>query len=168
MSFTPYALPTDLADRDGRALTARPLTTANVPTVMALEARAHSHPWRRSAYEDCLRGAHACWLLCEGEAIAGFVVVSWGGDEGELLNIAVDPARQGRGVGRALLKLALDQLRHFAADVFLEVRAGNERAIDLYRRAGFVEAGRRPAYYPAGSGREDALIFVCSLGRGVG
>lgn len=43
--------------------------------------------------------------------------------------------------------------------LWLEVRPSNERALALYRREGFVEVGRRKAYYPAPEGREDALVM---------
>lgn len=38
----------------------------------------------------------------------------------------------------------------------LEVKAGNERAAALYRRLGFVEVGRRRAFYADGA---DALLM---------
>ncbi|WP_205874106.1 ribosomal protein S18-alanine N-acetyltransferase [Mycobacterium camsae] len=63
----------------------------------------------------------------------------------EVRNIGVDPAHQGRGVGRRLL----DELLKFAAGgaVYLEVRYDNEPAIALYRDVGFDQVGLRPGYY---------------------
>ena len=46
---------------------------------------------------------------------------------------------------------------------FLEVRASNHTASRLYERFGFNEIGRRPNYYPAVGGREDALVMAYSL-----
>jgi ribosomal-protein-alanine N-acetyltransferase len=44
--------------------------------------------------------------------------------------------------------------------VFLEVEEGNVSALRLYRRAGFVEAGRREGYYPrAGGNPVSALVL---------
>ncbi|MEP6680444.1 MAG: ribosomal-protein-alanine N-acetyltransferase RimI, partial [Chloroflexota bacterium] len=40
----------------------------------------------------------------------------------------------------------------------LEVRAGNEAAQELYRRFGFIVAGRRPNYYTDDG--EDALVMT--------
>lgn len=63
--------------------------------------------------------------------------------------LAVDPDRQGRGVGRALLE---DAAHHAARAGFsvlvLEVRTANERAIALYERFGFVPFGA-PVPHPA-------------------
>jgi ribosomal-protein-alanine N-acetyltransferase len=57
----------------------------------------------------------------------------------------VDPAYQGRGIGRRLLSELLD----FADGgvVFLEVRTDNESAIALYRSVGFEQIGLRQRYY---------------------
>lgn len=61
--------------------------------------------------------------------------------------------------------------------MFLEVRPTNAAGIALYRSRGFIEVGRRPAYYsaetrshgqhPASSAateREDALVMRLELG----
>ena len=47
--------------------------------------------------------------------------------------------------------------------VFLEVRPSNVAAIRLYDAEGFNEIGRRPRYYPARNGREDALVMALEL-----
>ncbi|MEX2328311.1 MAG: GNAT family N-acetyltransferase, partial [Nitriliruptoraceae bacterium] len=73
-----------------------------------------------------------------------------------VLDIAVDPAWQGRGVGRALLARLLAVADQWGVDgVTLEVRSGDGRARRMYGRAGFVESGTRPGYYPDG---DDAVI----------
>lgn len=65
-------------------------------------------------------------------------------DPGEalLLYLAVDPAAAGQGTGHTLL---LDAITHTRDSGFqalvLDVRTNNERAIDLYVRAGFVPVG---------------------------
>ncbi|EID17057.1 ribosomal-protein-alanine acetyltransferase [Mycobacterium xenopi RIVM700367] len=65
--------------------------------------------------------------------------------EYEVHTIGVDPAYQGRGIGRRLL----NELLRFAAGgtVYLEVRTDNAAAIALYRSAGFVNVGLRRRYY---------------------
>ena len=47
--------------------------------------------------------------------------------------------------------------------VFLEVRAGNQAAVTLYRSAGFNEVGMRRGYYRNTEGSEDALVMACDL-----
>ena len=65
--------------------------------------------------------------------------------EYEVHTIGVDPAYQGRGIGRRLL----DELLKFADGgvVYLEVRTDNEAAIALYRSVGFELIGLRRRYY---------------------
>ena len=60
----------------------------------------------------------------------------------------------------ALVKIARDQR---SQRVFLEVRPSNPGAIALYHSEGFNEIGRRPRYYPARDGREDALVMAIEL-----
>jgi ribosomal-protein-alanine N-acetyltransferase len=50
-----------------------------------------------------------------------------------------------------------------AERVFLEVRPSNRGAIALYDQEGFNEIGRRPRYYPARDGREDAIVMAIEL-----
>ena len=61
---------------------------------------------------------------------------------------------------RALVQLAADR---GAQRVFLEVRPSNTPALALYHSEGFNEIGRRPRYYPAAQGREDAVVMAIEL-----
>jgi ribosomal-protein-alanine N-acetyltransferase len=81
-----------------------------------------------------------------------------GGPEADVLTIAVHPGRWGQGIGTALLKALLQEAVHRqCAQVFLEVRADNPRAQDLYRRHDFTEIGVRRGYYqPSGT---DAIVM---------
>jgi len=96
-----------------------------------------------------------------GRTLHGFILSRRGGDEAEILSVAVAGARRGRGVGRALLDLHLRRLAGLGARaVFLEVDEHNESACRLYRRAGFHEVGRRPGYYREGRDRPaNALVL---------
>ena len=47
--------------------------------------------------------------------------------------------------------------------MFLEVRPSNRAAQELYSRYGFRKIAVRRDYYPARSGREDALVFSLAL-----
>ena len=78
-------------------------------------------------------------------------------DEAEVLTLAVDPAVQRHGLGRALLGQTLATARQRGASaVFLEVASGNEPARALYDAAGLITVGCRRGYYPDGS---DALVL---------
>src|SRR5262249_14613116 len=96
----------------------------------------------------------------EGQRLVGFIMSRLATDEAEILSIAVEPARRGRGLARALLDRNLRRLGGAGARaVFLEVDEGNVSARALYRRAGFREVGRRPGYYSNGQTAAAALIL---------
>lgn len=74
------------------------------------------------------------------------------GAEAEVHTIGVDPAHQGRGIGRALLRALLDVADAAQATVFLEVRTDNAAAHALYASEGFTVVGLRRRYYqPSGA-----------------
>lgn len=83
-----------------------------------------------------------------GNAIALF---RQGARSAHLYSLTVDPRYQGRGVGRLLLSRIEEACRaRGISRLLLEVRSDNERAIGLYRTAGFAEVGRRAGYYADG------------------
>jgi ribosomal-protein-alanine N-acetyltransferase len=70
------------------------------------------------------------------------------GATADIMTIAVDPRQQGHGIGRRLLDHLTGEARAAGADaLLLEVRADNEAAQNLYRRAGFEHIQTRRNYY---------------------
>lgn len=125
----------------------------NEPSFYLLEYAAHSVPWTRQSFKQCTGARYrtrALWL--NGSAV-GFSICHLVLDEVTLMNVAVHPDFQGRGLGSMLVQDMID----FVSDeqgrrqrtIFLEVREHNQPAIGLYRRMGFSDIGRRPGYYPA-------------------
>lgn len=137
-----------------------PMAETDLAAVTAIEASLQDFPWSQGNFADSLAAGYSVWVLrVEGEVL-GFSVVMHVLDEAHLLNIGLDKAMQGQGLGARLLRHVLQCARLNAAEkLFLEVRPSNERAVNLYRHFGFREIGRRKGYYPARNGREDALIF---------
>ncbi|PWK60857.1 GNAT family N-acetyltransferase [Roseicyclus mahoneyensis] len=91
----------------------------------------------------------------------GFALLQILAPEAELLTLAVDPLAQGRGLGRITLEAAMARAaRAGATTMFLEVAEDNAAACALYRRAGFMQTGRRRGYYARkGATPVDALIL---------
>jgi [ribosomal protein S18]-alanine N-acetyltransferase len=84
--------------------------------------------------------------------------------EGHLLNLSIAAKHQRSGHGRALLHEAAELARRRGATgLFLEVRPSNLAAQALYTRCGFRRVAVRKGYYPAHSGREDALVLTLKL-----
>lgn len=144
--------------------TIRALTEADLTEVARIEAAAYPFPWTLGIFRDCLRAGYHGWVLARPGAIYGYGMLSVAAGEAHLLNLCVDPVRQGEGHGRRLLARMLDLARwHRCERIFLEVRPSNPVAITLYHDMGFNEIGRRPNYYPAATGREDALVMALEL-----
>jgi ribosomal-protein-alanine N-acetyltransferase len=100
--------------------------------------------------------------------LSGYCIVSIAAGEAHLLNICIHPSLQRLGYGRQLLLTALGQARDAGVEtIFLEVRPSNDIAIALYRSLGFRLIGRRPSYYQADDGREDAVIFAATYAKTV-
>ncbi|WP_436532554.1 GNAT family N-acetyltransferase [Actinoplanes sp. HUAS TT8] len=80
----------------------------------ALHARAFGgDPAEVRPWADRLQRHALTWIgAFDGARLTGFVQVSWdGGPHAFLLDTAVDPDRQGQGVGAALVRAAADQAR---------------------------------------------------------
>jgi ribosomal-protein-alanine N-acetyltransferase len=142
----------------------RPLRLEDVADVAALEARAYEFPWSEGIFRDCLRAGYNCWVLVRDNTIIGYGVLSVAAGEAHVLNVCILPDAQGDGHGRRLMRRLMDLARwHNSERIFLEVRPSNPRAIQLYHSLGFNEIGRRPNYYPAARGREDAIVMALEL-----
>lgn len=142
----------------------RPMLQADIDAVAAIEVRAYEFPWTPGIFRDCLRAGHQCWVLGARAGILGYGVLSCAAGEAHVLNVCVAPEHQGFGHGRRLMKRLLDIARwHMVDRVFLEVRPSNPNAMALYDSLGFNEIGRRPNYYPAKNGREDAIVMGMEL-----
>jgi ribosomal-protein-alanine N-acetyltransferase len=142
----------------------RPLREDDLDAVMEIELRAYPFPWTRGIFRDCLQAGYPGWVMLQHGKIIGYGVLSVGAEEGHLLNVCIDPKQQSQGYGRVLLRALVKQATDRGATrVFLEVRPSNAAALVLYHSEGFNEIGRRPRYYPAHNGREDALVMAMEL-----
>lgn len=142
----------------------RTMTADDLEQVAAIELAAYEYPWTHGIFRDCLRAGYDCIVLAHGIEVVGYGVLSAAAGEAHVLNVCVAPAQQGQGHGTRLMKRLIDLARwHRAERVFLEVRPSNAHAIRLYDQLGFNEIGKRPNYYPAKRGREDAVVMAMEL-----
>ena len=104
------------------------------------------------------------YRLTVDDTLAAFAITQVVLDEATLFNIAVDPAFQRRGFGRQLLLHLIDALlQRDVLTLWLEVRASNQAAIQLYESLEFNQVSLRRNYYPTATGREDAIIMALTL-----
>ncbi|WP_314038511.1 ribosomal protein S18-alanine N-acetyltransferase [Dietzia sp. CH92] len=109
-------------------------------------------PWSAAAFLSEIGSRHTTCLAARVDgALVGYAVLAGLGHEGdreyEVHTIGVDPAHQGRGIGRALLRRMLEVADAEAAPVVLDVRTDNVPARTLYEAHGFEIVGLRPRYY---------------------
>ena len=143
---------------------ARTMRNSDLDLVVQNEAAAYEHPWTKRIFIDCLRAGYQCWVLANKQQIVAHGVMSVAVGECHLLTLCVNPEYQRLGHGRKLFMLLLDRAAKMdARECFLEVRASNAGAIQLYRSLGFTQIGERKNYYPGNQGREDALILSRNL-----
>ena len=124
-----------------------------------LERLCFSEPWSEKSLEMLLsNGAVGFAVEANGTVVAygGMLTVL---DEGQITNVAVDPAFRRRGCGREIVCALLCHAKENGiVSVSLEVRESNEAAIALYESLGFCRRGLRKNFYrdPA----EAAIVMV--------
>jgi ribosomal-protein-alanine N-acetyltransferase len=142
----------------------RVMREQDLDEVMAIERAIYSHPWTRGNFSDSLQAGYACRTWRLGKELVGYFVLMVGVGEGHLLNLSIAGAYQRSGHGSMLLREAAALAAQLGAmSLFLEVRPSNHAAQALYQRFGFRKVAVRRDYYPARTGREDALVLTLPL-----
>jgi ribosomal-protein-alanine N-acetyltransferase len=132
----------------------------DVPTVHEIDTLSFNLPWPENSFRFELteNPVSRSWVAESGERIAAMLVLWLIVDEAHIATIATHPDFRRQGIGEQLMIAALLSARgEGAARVFLEVRAGNVGALELYKKYGFVVAGVRPRYYK--DNNEDAILM---------
>lgn len=140
-------------------LTIRPMEERDLDQVVQIEEENFSMPWSRKSFLDTLQLPHAIYVVAEREGrIAGYCGCYQILEEAEIVNVAVDKAFRGRGIGRRMLTelMRLGEERGSFAYT-LEVRVSNAPAIHLYESLGFKSLGIRKNFYEKPT--EDAVIM---------
>lgn len=134
-----------------KGLHVEPGDSRDAKPMAELHAKSFYAGWPVSDFLAYLTDSHrtpAYVAVDNKRRLAGFAVFRLGGDECELLSLAVDKKWRGKGVGGAIMRAAFEDLRMSPAKkMFLEVEDGNAPAIKLYKGLGFAEIGRRQGYY---------------------
>jgi [ribosomal protein S18]-alanine N-acetyltransferase len=146
----------------------------DVGEVCLIEKTIYDFPWTVGNFTDSLNAGYCGSVVRSNVNFDGMqtkpAVVAYSmtmklPDEVHLLNISVSKPFHGRGIGRAYLKVLVnDARRQNVEGMLLEVRPSNAAAIRLYRSEGFSQVGLRKGYYPSlHNQREDALVFLLAF-----
>jgi ribosomal-protein-alanine N-acetyltransferase len=144
----------------------QPVLSDATPRDAAAIAKLHAASFHRGWSEDELES-----LLVERNVLThratvngrlvGFIMSRIAASEAEILSVAVAASYRGKGLARRMLNLHMGRLSGVGARViFLEVDESNAAACQLYRRAGFSEAGRREGYYAAADGKRATALVL--------
>jgi len=149
-------------------LAMRDMRPADLADVLVIERNAQISPWARVSFEESLAREHICRIAFEStrQIVIGFHVICVVADEMHILNIVVASAHQGQGIAHMLMNdiLMKAQSNERVRNIFLEVRASNQIAQNLYRQWQFEQISIRKKYYQtANKEREDAVVMVKKL-----
>jgi [ribosomal protein S18]-alanine N-acetyltransferase len=135
------------------------LTEAHLPAVLEIEHASNSAPWSEKSFRNELDHPHGIFLVAIGDGeVVGYGGIWLVGDEAHVTNVAVKPEVRRQGVARKLMIELLTQAKERGMTCStLEVRAGNEAALNLYENLGYIKTAVRKGYYP--DNREDAAVM---------
>ena len=135
------------------------LNESHIAPILEIERTVNTAPWSERSFRNELSHPHGVFLA----AIADGKIVGYGGfwmvvDEAHITTVAVTGDVRRQGIGEKLMVELLGRAKKSGMVCStLEVRAGNDPAIKLYEKLGYVATARRKAYYP--DNKEDALVM---------
>jgi [ribosomal protein S18]-alanine N-acetyltransferase len=138
----------------------RKMTADDIPAVVELDKMSFSLPWpeRSFRFELTDNPASRCWVAEVDGRVVGMIVLWLLVEEAHVATLATHPDLRRQGIAKKLLSHALRYLIDEGAQTsFLEVRASNIAAQEMYRRFGYEESGRRRRYYKDND--EDAILM---------
>ena len=140
------------------------LRDSDIDRVADIERDVYVFPWSAGNFRDSLASGYQCWGAWAGDELIAYAIVMRALDEAHLLNLAVASAWQRQGVAARFLSFLITEARKSRCEmIYLEVRPSNIVGRHLYERFGFRQLGLRRDYYPAVTGREDALFLGLNI-----
>ena len=113
--------------------------------------------WSESQFVESYGNVYV--LLSGNNEVVGFTVIFKTPPDAEIHNLFICNELRGRGVGKILLKQAIQMMSAEVKKLYLEVSEDNNIAIALYKSLGFEEIGARKNYYRKGSTASNAIIM---------
>ncbi len=129
--------------------------------VLEVEQQCFTAPWTPDMFivEFSNPNSHRRVLVERDSGRVAAYIIYWTVlDEAHLMSIAVLSEFQKRGLARLLMRKFIEErIKQDTTYFSLEVRVGNQRAIELYEKFGFKGIGLRKGYYHDTG--EDALLM---------
>lgn len=133
--------------------------------------RLHNHclpneDWSYKTLSVTMNNSNTETLVVRNKGVdSGFLIFRTILDEAEILSIGIAKEERRSGLAELLLQDCLTRLRnHGVKKIFLEVAEDNIEAINLYKKIGFSQNGRRKNYYKRKNGKSaDAINMWMSV-----
>lgn len=149
----------------------RRVDSSHIADLIRIGDETNLSPWTAQGYLDEMKNPDSIMLRLENDdnSTSGFIVGRFviGGEietvvDAEIYNIAVAEKEQRRGLGQLLLdSFVSDCRKRNTANIWLEVRESNKKAIAFYRKNGFERVQTRPSFYE--NPREHAILMRLTL-----
>lgn len=129
------------------ALSLRQATTADLPVLSRLLEAGFGQPAPEDLADRLDSERRRTVIVDLSGSPVGTLSVALDGTTAGIYGFVIDPARQGRGLGRSALTRACEQLRADGASrIGLDVAVDNDRALSLYTSVGFTPINTEDYY----------------------
>lgn len=143
----------------------RKAKSTDIGRIAGIEQQVYQHPWKKNYFIHELDHDISFFYVAQEEEsgrVAGYIIFWVVEETMELHNIAVAPEFKKRGVGKQLMQFMMATAKERnVEEVFLEVRASNRRAIEVYEGFGFERISVRKNYYD--EPKEDAVVYKLAV-----
>ena len=139
----------------------RRMDLLDIDKIVALEQELFSSPWDKEAfYYELEKNAFSTILVLEDELeIIGYIGMWLLGDQTQITTLGIKKAYQGSGYDKKLMDKCEEITKTMGyANINLEVRISNQKAIKLYEKCGFKIVAIRKNYYQ--DNHEDAYLMI--------
>ncbi len=123
---------------------------SDLDRILEIEHESFPNPWTRTAFTGHLQHPEfAKYLVAKADdRIVGYTGLFFGGGQGQITNLAVEPRWRRHGVAADLLTTVFEEAWRLGLErMSLEVRVSNDPAQTLYEKLGFTKVGVRKNYY---------------------
>mgnify|MGYP002032593905 FL=1 len=145
------------SESDSNSFSLEKLRKTHLPIIWDMQKSDPHITWSESQFVESYDNVYV--LLSGNNEIVGFTVILETPPDAEIHNLFICNELRGRGVGKILLKQAIQMMSAEVENLYLEVSEDNNVAIALYKSLGFEEIGVRKNYYRKGSTASNAIIM---------
>ena len=145
------------SERDSDSFSLEKLRKTHLPIIWDMQKSEPYISWSERQFVESYENGYA--LFCGNNEIVGFTVILETPPDAEIHHLFICNKSRGRGLGKVLLKQAIQMMSTKVENLYLEVSEDNNIAIALYKGLGFEEIGARKNYYRKGSTASNAIIM---------